>query len=234
MKSPEEKKAAQAAAHKRWRESEKGKSYYLKRKLQLNGISEGEIWRPAPGWDGAYEVSNLGRVKSLPKMVNCPQGIRETKTRIMKPKAHSKGYQKVVLRLAGKIDEWLVHRLVLAAFEGPCPDGKEAAHNNGVRTDNRLSNLRYATKQENMDDQIKHGTRPWGEQHHASKLTLAQVDEIRQSSEPATVIAAKHGVSDTCISKIRNGVNWNGVSERKSARSDVQATSQEAAQEEVK
>ena len=72
------------------------------------------------------------------------------------------GYAAVKLRLNNSVSRTrLVHRLVAAAFLGPCPDGQEVLHGNGQRLDNRLENLRYGTRQENVMDTIRHGNHPW-------------------------------------------------------------------------
>lgn len=73
-----------------------------------------------------------------------------------------------------------IHRLMLETFVGPCPPGCEAAHNNGIKTDNRLSNLRWATRKENQADRVLHGTVSRGEMNGRSKLVVREVLEIRR------------------------------------------------------
>lgn len=72
-----------------------------------------------------------------------------------------------------------VHRLVLLAFVGPCPEGMEACHNNGDRRDNRLENLRWDTRRKNIQDREKHGMTARGKRHGKSKLTEEDVVKIR-------------------------------------------------------
>ena len=72
----------------------------------------------------------------------------------------------------------LLHRLVALAFLGECPLGKQVCHDNGVPSDNRVSNLYYGTPKNNSDDKFRHGTMPVGEKHSLSKLTDLEVQEI--------------------------------------------------------
>lgn len=126
----------------------------------------GESWKPIVGWEGFYDVSDLGRVRSLQRFVsNGRGGKRLVHARIMKPYRDRVRSPHMIIQLSrgGRAKEDaqfpLVHKLVLEAFVGPRPPGLEACHNNGDGMDNRLSNLRWDTHQANMDDQLKHGTR---------------------------------------------------------------------------
>lgn len=100
------------------------------------------------------------------------------------------GYLTVCLWKNKKSHTKLVHRLVLETFVGKCPDGMEACHNNGVRTDNRLSNLRWDTRSNNFHDKIGHGTYQYGEQNPSAKLSKKTVLTIRElfDSNKKTVI----------------------------------------------
>lgn len=120
-----------------------------------------ELWLPVPGYEGAYEVSTLGRVRSLKRITD--RG-RNWPGRMMTPAQMRNGYWTVTLWRDGKQKSALVHRLVLTTFVGPCPEGMEALHKTGNSSDNALSNLRWGTHAENVQDQLAHGTHP-----HASK-----------------------------------------------------------------
>lgn len=117
-------------------------------------ISTPEEWRPVPGFEG-YEVSDLGRVRSVDRIVTTRTGIRRYQGQMLAPTASREGYLKVNL---GRVKTAWVHRLVLAAFVGPCPEGQECCHNDGDPTHNKLSNLRWASHAENMLDRVRHGT----------------------------------------------------------------------------
>lgn len=118
-----------------------------------------EEWRPVVGYEGAYEVSDMGRVRSLDRPI--PHGRYPGKTRIMRGRvlrpALSAGYPHVNLSVSGVGRAAKIHWLVAAAFIGPRPDGALVCHRNGDSTDNRVENLRYGTYSENLNDMIRHG-----------------------------------------------------------------------------
>lgn len=112
-----------------------------------------ERWLPIEGFEGRYEVSDLGRVRSLLTYRGHPG------PRIMVARPKRNGYLAIQLRRADGVERGLfVHRLVMNAFVGPRPEGQETRHLNGDRTDARLSNLAYGTHVENMQDKKRHGT----------------------------------------------------------------------------
>lgn len=118
-----------------------------------------EIWRQIPGWEGYYEVSNLGHVRSMDRIVSTSRGNRFYKGKILNSGTNRHGYPLVALSMPGKpCQSKKIHRLVLLAFCGPCPDGMEACHNNGNRADARLENLRWDTPSNNHLDKRRHGT----------------------------------------------------------------------------
>ena len=122
-----------------------------------------EVWRPVIGHEGKYEVSNIGRVRSVDHMVYAGEGRqRLAKGRILKPGSlRRQGHQYVNL---GKGNSRYVHQLVLEAFVGTMPDGAVTRHLNGIPTDNRVENLAWGTHLENMRDTLRHGTH-----YHANK-----------------------------------------------------------------
>ena len=163
-----------------------------------------EEWRPVPGHP-AYEVSNLGRVRSS------MSGVFKT----MMP-TDCAGYATVELRDLGRRERVRVHRLVLLAFSGPPPtDAHQACHWNGVRDDNRLDNLRWGTWHENHADAVRHGTATVGERHNHAKLREDDVRMIRKllaTGEGPAAIARLFGMSLGAIMAIREGRSWRCVS----------------------
>lgn len=118
-----------------------------------------ERWKPIPGWEGYYDVSDMGRIRSLPRVAWRKNGASFTvRGRIRKLSSHPDGHRTIALTCPGVRDPRWVHRLVMAAFVGPCPEGLMVCHNNGDPTDNRLVNLRYDTGSGNMLDRRRHGT----------------------------------------------------------------------------
>jgi len=126
--------------------------------LNINGETTIEQWLPVPGYEGIYEVSDLGRVKSLPRRVYHPQADLTIKARMLKPYVQTvSGYHRYTLNRDGKCEYWHAHRLVLLAFVGPLPAGMVTRHLNGDPADNRFSNLAYGTQAENVIDMMRHG-----------------------------------------------------------------------------
>lgn len=161
-----------------------------------------ELWMPVVGYEQNYMVSNYGRVSSI-KRPHCKGGLL-----ILSPT--KLGYVRTSLSLNGKRDTFMVHRLVLEAFIGPCPDGLEAAHLNGNRSDNVLPNLVWTTRKENHSHKVAHGTQPFGEDNAQSKLTAEQVLEIRRlrGQVKGRELAARFCVSESNVSVIQLGKSW--------------------------
>lgn len=176
-----------------------------------------EIWKAVPGFEGIYEVSNLGRVRSLDRIVDVvgrwgTLERRRYKGRIIKPRVGAThNYLMVLLCVNGKKTGRTVHSLVLEAFVGPCPPGQEGRHRNCQSCDNRLSNLCYGTRRENRDDSRKEGTLALGERIAQHKLAEADIPAIRSAPGRHEDIAAVYGVSRTQISRIKRRENWRHV-----------------------
>lgn len=124
-----------------------------------------EVWKAIPGFEGKYEVSDLGRVRSLPHYVRVVARGTEAKRlspgRILRPGPSKSGHVSVAI---GKGNSRLVHQLVLEAFVGPRPAAPEGSlidvlHLNGNPQDNRLVNLRYGTRSENIRQDYETGVR---------------------------------------------------------------------------
>lgn len=122
--------------------------------------TEPETWKPIPGYEGYYEVSDHGRVRSLDRVVNAgPRAKRRKATgRILSPGVDTCGYEKVQLSVDGRAKLRSVHHLVLEAFVGPRPHGWDGCHNDGNSRNNHRGNLRWDTRSENHRDAVRHGT----------------------------------------------------------------------------
>lgn len=146
-----------------------------------------ETWRPVVGFEGRYEVSDLGRVYSHVTQ-------RFLKLTPLKRCGH------IQVALGGK---WYrVHRMVLEAFVGPCPPKCESRHRNGTPGDNRLSNLRWAPKRKNMQD------RKWHDLPSNYKLTPEKVRQIKAEMlhDKQGAVAQRHGLHRNTISNINRGL----------------------------
>ena len=119
-----------------------------------------------PGWEGKYEVSDHGRVRSKARLVasRWPSYQRPVRESILMACPNSWGYPQVRLCDADVTRVARVHRLVLEAFIGPCPAGMEACHEDDDPTNNTLANLRWDTPSENQFDRVRRGTH-----HNAAK-----------------------------------------------------------------
>lgn len=139
---------------------------------------EQERWHPVPGWETRYEVSDHGRVRSLPR--NGHRG----RVRVLTPGSH--GYLGLNLSDGSRRATRMVHRLVLEAFVGPCPDGMEACHANSNRTDNRLVNLRWDTPEANVTDRVTagHVRSPTGQTHCKHGHEFTEANTYRPPSNP--------------------------------------------------
>lgn len=166
-----------------------------------------EEWRPVVGYEGQYEVSNLGRVRSLAREVKNGRGVRRLRERILKPRRRNQyGHAGVVL--TGQRHR-TVHSLVAEAFIGPRPEGLEVRHLNGDRTDNRATNLAYGTRSENHRDCYFYGGK-----HGRGKLTRGQVLEIKERlahGEQQSRIAKCYDVNDGTIHEIRTGKTFSYI-----------------------
>lgn len=117
-----------------------------------------ERWLPVVGWDGYYEVSDLGNVRSVDRVITRSDGQeRFWSGRQLQHGFNRHGYPMVHLSRHSSPITKKVHHLVLEAFVGPRPDGMEACHNNGDRSDPSLSNLRWDTPSANQRDSVIHG-----------------------------------------------------------------------------
>ena len=169
-----------------------------------------EIWKDIPEYENLYQVSNQGRVYSLPK--EWISGWNNVKRKhdgiIFEPQLDNR-YLRVGLTKNKKRKFFRVHRLVLSAF---CGDSNlEANHINGIKTDNRLENLEWVTPSENMKHAYKTGLKKGmkGESHPNSKLNEDIVKNIRENRFKLTVreFAACYDVSEKNIYNIITTIN---------------------------
>lgn len=167
-----------------------------------------EKWKLVAGYDGAYEVSDRGRVRSIARNDRLGRMVGGI---YLKPQKHYAGYPKVGLSKNGYSKQYFIHRLVLEAFVGPCPDGMEACHGNGVPSDNRLKNLRWDTASKNYKDRVKHGTCNAGERHGMAKLCDLDVYLIRNVQAKQCDIAKFFDINSSMVCLIRKGQRWTHV-----------------------
>ncbi len=166
----------------------------------------GEVWNPVTsnGEPWPYEVSDQGRVRrSEPH----PIGGATYVGKVLKQMLDHSGYPRLFLH-NGKGRNFSIHRLVLEAFKGPCPEGMEANHISGIKTDNRLENLEWVTRSENTLHRARVLGKGIGSKQGLAKLTEEDVLEIRRLVEeerwPKKEVGKAYGVWDTTIAAIVN------------------------------
>jgi hypothetical protein len=171
-----------------------------------------ETWVPAPGYGGLYEISDLGRVRSM----------RFKTRRILRLQQDRYGY--ACVRLYGSLGARKtakVHRLVCEAFNGsPLRASDQVAHLDHDKANNTPSNLAWVTQSENAQQNVERGILPppgserLGELHPGAKLTEAAVHEIRRKAElgqSTRSIAREHGISQSQVSAITTRRSWGHV-----------------------
>lgn len=169
-----------------------------------------EIWKEVNGYEGFYEVSSLGRVRSISCRIadkRCPNG-KYHKGRILKPGYTVNGYLQVLLRANGKYKSCRVHRLVAEAFIPNTENKSEVNHKNGVKTDNRLENLEWNTRSENAAHMYRKLKIPpnkgmEGKVSRFRKLTNEQVEAIKADIRGFDTIAQEYGISKQTVSNIK-------------------------------
>lgn len=173
-----------------------------------------EVWKPIVGYEGLYEVSSLGRIKSLDRVVGGGSGPRLFPGRIRKTPIANNGYRVVSLSKLGSVKVECVHVLVLKTFLGKPKIGEEGCHRDGDRENNASSNLRWDTRKGNLHDCIAHGTRRFGEMCSQAKLTTVGVADIKRRislGEGTTAIAVDYGVAVETIHSIKTGKSWSHI-----------------------
>lgn len=177
--------------------------------------AEQEEWRPVVGYEGWYEVSNLGRVRRV------GAGRGSTVGRILRTRPDRNGYRLVELHRERRRHGENVHRLVAAAFLGPRPAGMEVNHRDRDKMNSALANLEYVTPSENVAHAYRTGVVPRrGERHGMAKLTAEQVREIRAARGTLKRIAAQYGVAMATIHMIRSGQTWGHLDQPSDVRAD--------------
>ena len=149
--------------------------------VRVRSQSLEEVWKDVVGYEGLYEVSNKGQVRSKDRIVTSVIGVKRfVKSRMMSMMPDNSGHLVVGLNRNNKQQLLLVHRLVLEAFVGPCPPGMEGRHYpKRDPTNNRIDNLSWSTREQNQQDRVKHGTHCRGERCATTHLKERDVREIR-------------------------------------------------------
>lgn len=146
-----------------------------------------EIWKDIENYEGLYQVSNLGRVKSLPR--------NTAHLRIMTPRKDRGGYLYIGLTKNGINKSKKVHRLVAQAFIPNVDNKPTVNHKNGVKTDNNVENLEWATQKEQAQHAVKIGLWKW-EEESKRKLSKYFAKKVIQKDDDGNIIKIWNSLSD--------------------------------------
>ena len=171
-----------------------------------------EVWKQIPGWEGLYEVSNLGRVKSCRPSAAQPTSKLKRKDKIIN--GIGGRWLRVVLCKNGYRKAYAIHYLVLLAFVGSRPFPKaEGRHLNDDKRNNRLYNLAYGTRLENRADRTKNGLDNYavGERAGSAKLTEEKIRWIRTSNLSRPELAKKFNIASSTLRAILLRRTWKHI-----------------------
>ena len=161
-----------------------------------------EIWKDVIGYEGLYEVSNFGRVKSL-LLKN---------ERILRPRINGNGYLRVALRKNDIAKDFFIHRLVAFSFLENMEEKEFINHIDGNKKNNTVENLEWCNRSENIQHAIKNGLMDniFGEKNKNSKITKEQALKIKYGHHGIsnTELASIYKINQSKISEIRSGKRW--------------------------
>jgi hypothetical protein len=173
-----------------------------------------ESWRPYPGWEGWYEVSDKGQIRSVDRFVVSRIGHRRRfPGQVLTGRGRGSRYHRVRLCRGGEVTEKFAHVMVLETFAGPCPAGQEARHGpRGPLANWWPEDLCWGTHADNQTiDRERDGTTVRGEQVNTAKLNEAKVRQIRvraAAGELQAPLALEYGVSQRAISCVVLRQTW--------------------------
>lgn len=173
-----------------------------------------EEWKDIEGYEGLYQISNLGFVKTLERKKKVGHiNTCIVPEKILNRNKSRKGYLQVTLSKNGKLDSYRISRLVAQHFIPNTENKPQVNHIDGNKDNNDITNLEWVTNDENISHAIKNGlyNSNIGENSHYAKLTRQQVEEIKQLRNQGWKIkdlGNKYNITGTTISRITTGKNW--------------------------
>jgi hypothetical protein len=177
-----------------------------------------EQWRPVVGWEGFYEVSDHGRVRSVDRVIRRASGRPFwRKGRILSTAGSVYPQANLNDTHNGRLSVTRVHVLVLEAFVGPCPPGMECRHLDDDKQNNRITNLRWGTRSQNHgEDRRRNGLLTIGVKHGMARLNDSAVLVMRYACRPRAhgrrgLVARLYGVSDATVADAVKGKTWTHV-----------------------
>ena len=183
-----------------------------------SGFSIMEIWKDIKNYEGCYQVSNDGKIKTVSRLIKRKnKGDFILKSRILKQLKNNKGYFNIRLCFNNIKKSFTVHRLVANAFIINFKNKPQINHINCIKSDNRIENLEWVTNDENQHHAKINGTRKGitaGEKNGRAILTEKEVKHIRENSKKwgaKLKLAKKFNVSKGCIYHICSNKNWKHI-----------------------
>ena len=173
-----------------------------------------EEWKDIEGYEGFYQVSNLGNIKSVNRVIKRSTSSMKIKSKHMSQYIGNSGYPMINLCINGKCKRHLVHRIVATAFL-PNPLNKAYVnHIDGDKQNSNLENLEWSTPTENSIHAHEHGLANVGrgENQHSSKLNEEKVKYIRESSKTVRELSSMFNVSKQAIRDVKMKRSWKHVS----------------------
>jgi len=189
----------------------------------MSDSSSEEVWKPVPGYDGVYEASSEGRVRSTDRQVRVGHGATRTAPgKILSQTEAGRGYMSVSIRMNGNKDAAYVHHLVAKAFIGKPPGeiGPQSGdwqinHKNGDITDNRPENLEWVKREANTVHAHQNGFYKKGSEAPSAKLTadlVRRAREIRRSTgRPFRDIAEEMPAGKNAVKQAVRGQTWEHI-----------------------
>lgn len=173
-----------------------------------------EQWKSIPGYEGFYEASTMGRIRSVDRIVLAynARGRRLVEQKrqgkiLIRANPDKTGYLTTCLCRDGKSKTKRVNSLICAAFHGPAPAGMICCHWDGNKLNNKPDNLRWDTHKANQEDRLRHGTDLRGSEIGTAKLSTDQVAEIRAGMRQKDALR-KFGIGKSQFYRIKRGESW--------------------------
>lgn len=187
------------------------KQTYTIGRLFVDG--ENEVWRDIPGYEGLYQISDAGRVRSCDRLIYDRRGVsRSLKGKMISPSYDNSGYERTHLSKDGVCSSFCVHHLVALAFIGPRPKGMDVDHISEDKKDNRACNLRYLSHYENASRSTKGIFRKESNSMEHNPRTKRVVgysgDEIVEEFPCAKYLTVKYGIN---YSTLRRYLQMGGI-----------------------
>jgi hypothetical protein len=166
-----------------------------------------EVWKDVVGFEGLYQVSNMGRARSLDRVVLSRRlngdFLVNRKGRVLTLTTDGSGYKCFSACKDGGRLTVFVHVAVAECFIGPRPDGLFVCHNDGIKTNNSAMNLRYDTQKNNIHQAIADGQMKMGEEHPTIKYPIDVIRAIRSGEHRNVDLMRKYGISERQLYRIK-------------------------------